>query len=116
MSTRQNKEVVLPSGITVCKNCIIGSEVSVYSAWVEIPKGKNHMWGTHMTFNNKWYGRIGTDPDRSKYIDLPVGLERTKEVARAYRERFELAYEAILEAFPGIQGARLNGEIEVVRL
>ncbi len=56
---------------------------------------------TLTTFNNRWYGRVGNDPDTDIYRHLKGGsIERTVAVRAAYQERYELAYKLIKQAFP----------------
>lgn len=91
---------------------IIGTTTVVYQAWEP-----STMMGRHSTvtfFDGECYGRIGTDPDGSKFDHLPVGEERFAAVAAAYDERYQLAYAAILEAFPeAADGEPADGEITV---
>lgn len=107
-----NASIILPSGILVTKTRILGTATRVHAAYLPIPKGQNHLWSTHITHNGQWYGRIGTDPDRTLFEHLPKGTERSRLVREAYNARYAVAYAAIREAFPGIRGAMIDGEIE----
>jgi len=85
----------------------------VYQAW-EL----SELMGRHSTItfeDGQCLGRIGTDPDKSRYDGMPVGDERFAAVREAYEARFQVAYDAIVEAYPeAANGERSDGEITVV--
>lgn len=112
---------ILPTGEMVKKYQIIGTNVWVYNAWTLGQVGS----GSTICFeNDKWWGRIGTDPDRSSFQSLKLGtFQRSEAVQRAYNKRFEVAYKLIFQAFPELktmlhtdEASRVHtdrGEIEV---
>lgn len=91
---------------------VIGTNTVVYTAWEPSKLRGNH--STVTTFDGKWYGRIGTDPERALFDHIPVGDDRSEAVQEAYEQRFRVAYDAILKAFPEAAiGTRSGGEIAV---
>jgi hypothetical protein len=91
---------------------VITTNTIVYQAWEP-----GTLMGRHSTvtfFDGRCFGRIGSDPDGSIYDGIPVGAERSAAVKRAYDERYAVAYEAIIRAFPeAADGKRDMGEITV---
>jgi hypothetical protein len=103
----------LSNGVVVTKCYIIETKFAIYNAWE--PSSLSGKHGTVTTINDKWYGKIGTDPDPDKFKHLPVGDERYEAVHAAYEERRQLAEKYIHEAFPETIGKVINSysEIEV---
>lgn len=92
---------------------IIGTNLIIYEAWEP-----SELMGRHSTvtfIGGKVWGRIGTDPDQSLFEHLPVGDDRSEAVRKAYQQRYQVAYDAIVEAFPEADaGKRSMGEIHLV--
>lgn len=94
----------LDSGIKVQRTEIIGGGVT-YSAWAPSSLTGNH--GTISTIDGAWYGRLGTERLPADLEALPAMTEQRSTAVRAWQNtRYEAAYEAILEAFPGAFGGR----------
>jgi len=101
------------SNVWVRKIQIIGTKLYVYSAWEPTELLGRHRTITHRD-DDQCFGRIGCDPDPALYDHLPVGPERTKAVTAAYEARYQVAYAAILGAYPeAAKGTKRSGEIEV---
>ena len=92
-----SSEIIVQSGV------IAGTGIRVYTAWE--PSGLMGEHSTITTIGGKWYGKIGSNPDRVIYDHLPVGQERFDAV--------EAAYQAIREANPTLAGDERDGEIIV---
>ena len=57
--------------------------------------------GSHVNIDKRWYRRIGTNPDRSKYEHLPARSdERMRACEAAYQEKHKEAVALIRQAFP----------------
>lgn len=91
-----------------------GPKVVTFTAWEPSEIAGSH--GTITTIAGRWYGKIGTDPDPALFEHL-VGAsdERCVAVAAAYEARYQVAYTAIVRAFPEVAdgGVRSDGEITV---
>lgn len=73
---------------------ILGANEAVYSAWVPIREGSllSTPYHTVTRYDDRWYGRVGTGASKD----------------------FDVAYDAIVEAFPEAKvGRRHDGEIRV---
>lgn len=68
----------------------------IFTAWEPSEIAGRH--STITTIDGRWYGRIGTGPDRKLYEHLPVGEERSEAVKKAYEAEYERAYKAIRAA------------------
>ena len=100
-----SSEIIVQSGV------IAGTGIRVYTAWE--PSGLMGAHSTITTIGGKWYGKIGSNPDRAIYDHLPVGQERFDAVEAAYQAQYERAYQAIREANPTLAGDERDGEIIV---
>lgn len=93
---------------------IIGTKMVDYSAWV---LDSSYEGSCTISFdgNGRRWVRIGTDPrKRSEWMNLG-GFQRSDAVRADYKEREELAYRLILQAYPHLQGLRkFAGEITEV--
>lgn len=92
---------------------IIGTPTVVYTAWEPSELVGRH--STVTTYAGEWYGCIGTDPEKSLYDHVPVGEDRSMAVRDAYEQRYEVAYDAIIKAFPEAAGGRRSGGEITVR-
>ena len=96
---------------------IIGTTFTSYSAWRPDPnrRGKDgsfHQCGTICFEEGRWWGRIGTGADKSKYANLPMGQARSDAVDKAYLEEYDLGYKLILSVHPEARnGEQCMGEI-----
>jgi hypothetical protein len=96
----------------VRKYRIIGTNMVVFDAY-ERQDETTH--ATTITFwdGEKW-GRIGTDPDVSKFKHITAGEKRSQAVQDAYGAEYLRAYQDILEIFPEAEaGQYYMGEITV---
>ena len=74
--------------IQIRRTPILGTKVVVFGAYESIddPSGSDH--GTIMSIAGQWYGRIGSDPDRTLYYSYPLGSpERIAVLKESYEER-----------------------------
>lgn len=88
----------------------------IYSAWEKSEFSGKHSTITSFSNYPGWYGRIGTNPDESKFNHLIGGSsERIAAVRAAYEEKYRLAYDLIIKAFPeSIEGKQSSGEITLI--
>lgn len=100
MTTSNNVIQLTPDKIIIATHIIDGE--TQLSAWKRIHGPIcDHKASTIRANNEHWYGRIGTDPDRSKFDHLPAWSdERAAAADAAYKSRCELAYKLIREAYP----------------
>lgn len=98
---------------------VIGTHTVVFTAWRPDPLqedegGRFHRCGTICYEEERWWGRIGTGPDNSKFAGMPVGDERTRAVQAAYNVEYQLAYQLILSVHPEVRSGKHDmGEIRI---
>lgn len=93
---------------------IIGTHTVIYSAYAPRTELKDPR--SIFYIDGVCHGKIGSDPDPIIYQHLPVGPERTAAVNRAYMDRYDVAYSAILAAHPELLTKEIRrdmGRIEV---
>ena len=141
MAERRKFQRYLPTGEMVMKYQIIGTGIWVFNAWRPARDNdtgsticweqdgswiKKHQAGMKKVKGEsglrKWV-KIGTDPDPSKYQNLPIGDARSAAVQAAYDERYAVAHKLIFQAFGDeLEGARVidlydvqvsGGEVEL---
>lgn len=99
----------------VTKTRILGTQLDVYTAWEPSIIAGNH--STITFFEDKCYGKIGTNPDKTLYEKYPPGTqERFDMVNKAYEEQYNRAYELIYQEYPQLKTIphkKFMGEIEV---
>jgi hypothetical protein len=107
----ETKEI---NGIIVHKYNIGCTNRIIYNAWEPSTITGNH--STITTFDGKWYGRIGTNPDKSMFSHLePCSIERHHAVNKAYQQQYDRAIKYIKEAYPELKETVMTdrGEIEI---
>ena len=101
--------------IQIRRTPILGTKIVVFGAYESIDCPTKAPHGTFINLAGQWYGRIGTDPDRTLFYHHDGGSpERIAAVKVAYEARAEAAYALILEVHPeAARGRRACGEISL---
>lgn len=118
----------LPGGIQVNRYNIIGTDTWIYRAWESTRSLANPEAPQHSTITTsggpdtppgQWLGTMGTRHLTPELAALPADADhldaRIQAVSAYHKAQYDLAYEAILQAFPeAAQGMRDMGSIEVL--
>lgn len=101
--------------VRVTATKLISGRQITFEAWEAAPEPFRGKYSTIRHFDDGWFGRIGTDPDRSMFEHLDwCTAERVEAVKAAYEIRAQVAYAAILQAYPeAALGVRNAGAIVV---
>lgn len=96
----------------VSRSQVIGTTFVTYEAW-HIANGRTFDFSTICYVDNTtvqaWLGRVGTEIDR-EILAMPVGDERSAQVAYKREAAEVLARDLILTAFPEVQALLDDGK------